>query len=704
MATDSIGEDGLYDYPLWDAELLLQNRIENGGTTRTIFTYIPGTGQVDFTTADKADFASYLDCDLDQDGIEDEDDETTALIEYIRGNDTPTGFSGFRDRGGHYIGDIINSSAIYMSAPRAKYAQQYGDTTYTDFINANSSRTPVVYLGANDGMLHCFNAVTGEELWSYIPFNLLPHLQWLTEPSYCHVYYVDLTCRVWDMNLGTAESPDWRSILVGGMRFGGTPARVDTNDNGPGDMWFRSAVFALDVTNPTKPLVDPLDDTKDRNIIMWEIEDDDFGYTTSMPVTVRVNDTWYVLFGSGPKTDEGDGGESYIWPTRFPPYDSRKARFYVVNPANGNIVRAMHIGDGFLGKGDRNFFGNPVAVDFDSDYNVDLIYVGDAKGNLWRIKTYQESAGTKSYEAPSGWVIDVGGSNPGDTRPKPVLAMCSDWHTLTERKPFFAKPAVTMDDQGRLWAYFGTGRYFCSNDNLFCAWGYNCPNDVIHIDCAETVHGEERSVYTAAGIIDRHWDEGEQKYVLQASTLDLGDLDERIIVSGEVAGDSSLTGYAIVDEAYPNTVVETDIDSSKHGWYFRLLEPKERCLGEFRVYGRVVSFLTFNPSNPSSDPCLYGTKKSNLYGVYYTSGTSATEPIWDLTRNNLVDAEDLVVLEEAGVNVGAGILQIEGGGFAGGSPIIVDNVAYLPLGKTARFRDLSAGDSAVTSWREERQE
>jgi type IV pilus assembly protein PilY1 len=699
VAEDTEGGDDLLDSPVWDAEVLLQDRIENG-TPRTIFTFTPGTGQIDFTEDRIADIGPLFDCDLNDNGIEDEDTETRALMEYIRGNDTPDGFPDLRDREGHYIGDIIHSSAIYVGPPSANYALYYGDTTYNDFISANSSRTPAIYVGGNDGTLHCFNAETGEELWAYAPYNLLPHLQWLTDPQYCHVYYVDLTCRVWDINFGDEETPNWHSVLIGGFRFGGTPANVDTNDNGTPDTMLRSAVFALDVTDPTKPVPDAANPGKDRNVILWEFAQNNVGYTTSMPVPVRVGDSWYVCFGTGAKTRDGDG-DNGLFGGSGDGYTDLRARFFVLNPVNGNVVRSISIGDGVLQKGFRNWFGNPVAVDFDQDYSVDVIYSGDAKGNLWRIKTYDDSVDPKVYREPTQWVIDVGGTNPSAISPQPLV----DMSPINERKPFFAKPAVTMDERGRLWVYFGTGRYFCANDNLYCGWGYNCPN--LDRGCTLDVYGRERSIFTAAGLYDRHWDDSSQRFVLQSQTIRLEDLDQRLIIEGRVAGGVDpvsgevLYSYAIVDEAYPDVTIETDVDPDKKGWYFRLLEPKERCLGEFRVYGRVATFLTFNPMNYENDPCLYGSQTSNLYGVYYASGTSVIEPLWDLTGDNTIDAQDLVVLEEANQSVGAGIYKLERG-FAGGSPIIRDNMAYLPLGTTVQFADLAGQGSGVTSWRQER--
>src|SRR5690606_42115314 len=92
--------------------------------------------------------------------------------------------------------------------------------------NKYLNRRQVAYVGANDGMLHAFNMgvydemsqsfsanghTLGSELWAYVPYNLLPHLQWLTRPEYEHVYYVDSSVKAYDVNIfPPSDSPQGR--------------------------------------------------------------------------------------------------------------------------------------------------------------------------------------------------------------------------------------------------------------------------------------------------------------------------------------------------------------------------------------------------------------------------------------------------------------------------------------------------------------
>ena len=159
-------------------------------------------------------------------------------INFIRGDH----IVGMRDRrltvGGQprvwKLGDSIHAQPIVVGPLGQRFDIIYGDSTYTKFFSEYRERRQVVYAGANDGMLHAFNGgyfhpgddpgttgtdevehgyftrtpngsaggpELGEELWGFIPQELLPHLKWLTRPDYSHVYYVDLTPKATDVRI-----------------------------------------------------------------------------------------------------------------------------------------------------------------------------------------------------------------------------------------------------------------------------------------------------------------------------------------------------------------------------------------------------------------------------------------------------------------------------------------------------------------------
>ena len=173
----------------------------------------------------------------------------------------------------------------------------------------------------------------GAELWAYVPYNLLPHLYWLTETGYAHAYYVDLKPRVFDAKIFTpdADHPHgWGTVLVGGMRFGGGKIDVDMDrtDGLPqsNDRSMSSAFFVLDITNPENPPV-----------VLAEITFPGLGYTTCYPTVVAMKEKynnapndWYLVFGSGPA--EADGSPGTNSGVALPEASSnQKAKLYVVD-------------------------------------------------------------------------------------------------------------------------------------------------------------------------------------------------------------------------------------------------------------------------------------------------------------------------------------------------------------------------------------
>nr|HDO80259.1 hypothetical protein [Candidatus Bathyarchaeota archaeon] len=368
----------------WEAGRILA---QTDPSNRTIYTFrdennngTPQTGEFssDWFTTDNADrLRAYL-------GVPD-DATAQSIVSFIRGEHV----DGYRDRriGDRVwkLGDIVHSTPGVIGRPLGQYHLIYGDRTYLDFYRAHRDRKIVVYAGANDGMLHAFeagqyhegddpdtdkvesgwftaNGTFGGELWAYIPYNLLPHLRWLTDPEYCHVYYVDLKPKIVDARIFADDDTHphgWGTVLIGGMRFGGGPIQVTDDFDGDGHdevRTFRSAYFAIDVTDPDNPQ------------LLWEFTDPDLGYTTSYPAILRVGDpadkgTWYLIFGSGPTTLDGDSDHSgYI---------------YVLDLATGLLKLKKDVStiDNYL-SGQPTFMASPVTVDLELDYEVDLAYIG----------------------------------------------------------------------------------------------------------------------------------------------------------------------------------------------------------------------------------------------------------------------------------------------------------------------------------------
>lgn len=262
-------------------------------------------------------------------------------VNYIRGDRSKEESKGgsFRNRES-MLGDIVNSQPVYAGAPNSSlYVNQSftGASAYAAFANTNSGRTKVVYVGANDGMLHAFNADTGREIFAFIPSAALEGLAKYTKPDYKHAYSVDGEFTVADAYVGGA----WKTILIGTMGRGG------------------KAVFALDVTTPEVPK------------LLWEKTDAALGNNLGQPIVAQVADgDWRVLMGNGPNST------------------SDHAQLVMIKLSDGSIsaIDTEVEGDnGLSGVNAWSSAGNGI---------VDTVYAGDLKGNLWKF-TNLDSTGTK---------------------------------------------------------------------------------------------------------------------------------------------------------------------------------------------------------------------------------------------------------------------------------------------------------------------
>ena len=273
---------------------------------------------------------------------------SSSVVNYLRGDR-----SGEKSRGGAFrnrlslLGDIVNSQPVYVGAPNPRLytnSSFAGAAGYAAFASGQSTRTPIVYVGANDGMLHAFNANTGKEVFAFVPTEGMSKLSGalgFTDPAYEHAYTVDgaMTAADW------YDGAKWRTALIGTMGRGG------------------KTIFALDVTTPATPKM------------MWEVSDASLGNNLGQPIISQVsNGEWRVLLGNGPNSADGI------------------AKLVSINITTGSvstISTATGTDNGLAGINAWSAAGNGL---------VDTVYAGDMKGNLWRFKLSDGSV-SKLYAA-----------------------------------------------------------------------------------------------------------------------------------------------------------------------------------------------------------------------------------------------------------------------------------------------------------------
>jgi len=342
-----------------------------------------------------------------------------ARLNYLRGDRTKEQSQGgpFRNRDSP-LGDIVNSSPAYMAAPPFRYSDSLESTPYSSFRSAKANRTPMVYVGANDGMMHAFiassnatlpdPAAAGTEQFAFIPSMVFPNLYQLTNVSYSHLYYADGQPTVGDAYFGSA----WHTVLAAGLNKGGRE------------------IYALDVTDPAS-----ITESSAASTVLWEYtwnQDADLGYTFSRPQIVRLhNGVWAAVFGNG-YNGTGTG----------------HAVLFIVNLKDGTLIKKIDTKVGTTTT--PNGLATPAVVDVDGDGITDYVYAGDLLGNMWKFNLTSNSVASWSIPYASG-------SNPA--------ALFTATDSLGNPQPITEKPSIGFGPSGAgLVVVFGTGKLIEATD------------------------------------------------------------------------------------------------------------------------------------------------------------------------------------------------------------------------------------------------
>jgi type IV pilus assembly protein PilY1 len=356
----------------------------------------------------------------------------SARLDYLSGDQSNE--PAFRTRSGGLLGDIINSDPWFVGVSNFAYEILPGDEglDYYAYRTSSSyqSRTPMVYIGANDGMLHGFRADTLAEEFAFIPSGVFDNLTKLTNPNYSHQYFVDGPPRAGDAYFSTPGETGgdyWRTVLASTTGAGGR------------------SVFALDVSNPT---------SFSASDILWEFtsaHDADLGYTIGQATVARMrNGRWAVIVGNG---YENDGtGQSALFilflDADLTSDEDGDGNYWDTTGTNPDYVK-ITTGSGSLV--DPNGLATPIPVDVDADRVVDYVYAGDLNGNMWKFDLSSTSEGS--------WGVAFSGA--------PLFVACSSSPCVsTDRQPITAKPQAGRHPNGGVMVYFGTGKYFEVGDNV----------------------------------------------------------------------------------------------------------------------------------------------------------------------------------------------------------------------------------------------
>ena len=545
--------------------------------------------------------------------------EVSDVVNYIRGEER----SGSRSRTIDYdgdgieevwrLGDIVHSTPRVVGAPDSRYDAWFKDSSYQTFRNQYLNRRHVLYVGANDGLIHAFNGgfweestfsyhlnteagevqhPLGSELWGYVPMNLLPHLRWLQEEDYPHVYYMDSEPLVFDANIFEPDDvhPDgWGTVLVMGMRLGGGDISVDV-DGEPRTM--RSAWVVFDITDPEQPPK-----------LLAEITHEDLGFTTAKPALIKrrmpgvnargeadwskpVQNEWYLVMGSGPAGDSRASIRSALENGT----SNQNLHLFMYDLRQKSFVNDF---DPLITPYPATYAGDMVTEDWDRNYKDDVVYFGTVEtgnsalsGKLMRLKLAENIE-----ESTLSTFLDAG---------QPITA-----------------PPLTVTDSSSHWVYSGTGRLQTYDDNRNVAANY--------------FYGLREPLSNTDGLTNTTFYTG--------NLVDVG--DTAVFGNGAVFQKSNMT-YAplILDSTTVRSFDDLkEVISEKGGWKLPLtydgVSPAGRSVNKVARQFSQILFAEYVPSNNSCS--IDGT--SSLYAVHYLTGTASPSAVLGTTTTESLELE-----------------------------------------------------------------
>ncbi|OZB45330.1 MAG: hypothetical protein B7X46_04975 [Thiomonas sp. 15-66-11] len=532
----------------------------------------------------------------------------TDVVNYLRGTRSKEQSAGgpFRTRTG-VLGDIVDSSPVWVGPPSLSYPTAWGDAiyagltpaenaasdTYGSYKTNNAMRQHVVYAGSNDGFVHgfgagnftssgTFNAATnkGQELLAYMPSTVLSQIASnssgasigsnfnFTDPGYTHRYFVDATPGAGDLYYNGA----WHTWLVGGLGGGG------------------QGLYALDITNPAN-----FTQSNASSLVVKEINlsniacannsncKNDLGYTYGTPIIRRMHSgDWAVIFGNGYNSSTGT------------------AAIFIATIKSGGAgtnaggqtwtIYELDTGAGPIsdptGQHRANGINYISSADMDGDHIIDYLYAGDLYGNLWRFDvTSCNPPGIASAGCAGAWAVSKFGGSSSTALFSAVNATGSP-QPITTQVQILSVPSPV--GQPRIEVMFGTGKNIETADQL----PNNSPTGV-------------QSIY---GIWD--WDMANWNALSQAqyaSLTGMQSIGRSVMQQQTVLGSYNASGQAFAGVGTGFRTLSTDAvcwkntsscpsNNNKYGFYLDL-----PGAGEGVIYNPTLAFGTFvvNSTIPS---------------------------------------------------------------------------------------------------------
>lgn len=415
-ALEMLSSGALATTPTWEAGQRLG--LKNWNTGRQILTYraasalgsrgVPFRWPANAAAPGASEIPLTLVAALNRNGAGVVDTYGSLRLNYLRGDASRelrrcpacTAPSAFRNRPTTVLGDIVNSAPLLVTSGGRFVRDSAEAAAYDTFRRARAAMAPVVYVGANDGQLHAFDARTGDELFAYVPGLVADRLAALPEAGYTHQYSVDGPLAAGDVHYAGS----WKTLLVGTAGAGA------------------KGLYALDISDPAN-----FTEATASRVARWEIDGSDtsVGHILQQPLIAKArNGRWMVFSGNGLNSSAG------------------VAQLLAIDAETGAVSRISTLTgtaaspNGLLGL---------TAISTAGDGVVDIIYAGDQQGRLWKFDL--------SASDPLGWKVAYGSA----AVPQPLFSAASG-------QAITARPDVTPHPAGGYLVSFGTGSYLSRSD------------------------------------------------------------------------------------------------------------------------------------------------------------------------------------------------------------------------------------------------
>lgn len=602
------------------------------------------------------------------------DGQGAVRLDYLRGGRSNEGSAAtaLRQRS-NVLGDIVNSSPVWVGPPSTSFSNTWSDQLYTTatipenvgtaqtygtFVTAKATRTHVVYVGANDGLLHGFRAGEndssgiyqstnndGKEVLAYLPNEILQQINQYTNQNYNHRFFVDATPGAGDIFYGS----QWHTWLAGGLGAGG------------------KAMYVLDITDPSN-----FSETNASSLVIKELSannltcsnvascSNDMGYVYGTPIIRRMHDgNWAVIWGNGYNSQNG-AAAIFIASINS---SSGAWTVYVLNTGYGasNDPTGQNRPDGI---------GYVSSADLDGDHVVDYLYAGDLFGNVWRFDVTSNIA--------SNWQVSKFGGGV-------VQPLFSSQNASGTSQPITTSiQAVSIPQPSgapRVLLSYGTGKMLEPNDQT--------PNPV-----TQTIYGVWDWDMTGWNSVSS----AQYATLTGTQTISRSTLQQQTVTGTYDATGNPYTGTGTGYRTLSNSVVcwkgstGCSASNNKYGWYMDLPMTGEEVVFNPTIAYGVFLVNTYIPSSVSNLTCSSQNSSGFTMALNPTNGGALQGSFFANAQGNFVTINGQVVSGMAQNAVGTPSIVTYGG-----QPYMVNQTGG-GQGKVAPISPPSGGIGGRATW------